>query len=119
MKDGEEEKRWVLCPWCGAKTRLQILRKTELVTFPLFCPKCRHESIINAKNFNDIHEGYNASPRSKDTYEIGNVTSIEPGIYIPNKFGIRIEMKRQLRLGEQPLSPKWNNCFTWVKYQME
>ena len=50
MKDSEEEKRWVLCPWCGAKTRLQILRETELVTFPLFCPKCRHESIINAKN---------------------------------------------------------------------
>ena len=51
MKDSEEEKRWVLCPWCGAKTRLQILWETELVTFPLFCPKCRHESIINAKNF--------------------------------------------------------------------
>ena len=43
MKDVGEEKRWVLCPWCGAKTRLQILRETELVTF--------HESIINAKNF--------------------------------------------------------------------
>ena len=40
MKDGEEEKRWVLCPWCGSKTRLQILWETELVTFPLFCPKC-------------------------------------------------------------------------------
>lgn len=39
----------------------------------------------------EIHEGFNASPRSKDTYETGNVTSIEPGIYIPNKFGIRIE----------------------------
>lgn len=39
----------------------------------------------------DIHEGFNASPKSIDTYEIGNVTSIEPGIYIPNKFGIRIE----------------------------
>ena len=26
MKDVGEEKRWVLCPWCGAKTRLQILR---------------------------------------------------------------------------------------------
>lgn len=39
----------------------------------------------------DIHEGFNASPKSTDTYEIGNVTSIEPGIYIPNKFGIRIE----------------------------
>lgn len=39
----------------------------------------------------EIHEGYNASPKSNDTFEIGNVTSIEPGIYIPNKFGIRIE----------------------------
>lgn len=39
----------------------------------------------------DIHEGYNASPRSNDIFETGNVTSIEPGIYIPDKFGIRIE----------------------------
>lgn len=39
----------------------------------------------------DIHEGYNASPKSKDIFEVGNVTSIEPGIYIPDKFGIRIE----------------------------
>lgn len=39
----------------------------------------------------EIHEGFNASPNSKDTYETGNVTSIEPGIYIPDKFGIRIE----------------------------
>ncbi|MDD6728420.1 MAG: Xaa-Pro peptidase family protein [Eubacteriales bacterium] len=39
----------------------------------------------------DIHEGFNASPRSTDTFNVGNVTSIEPGIYIPNKFGIRIE----------------------------
>lgn len=39
----------------------------------------------------DIHEGYNSSPRSKDIYESGNFTSVEPGIYIPDKFGIRIE----------------------------
>ncbi len=39
----------------------------------------------------DIHEGYNSSPRSKDIYKINNVTSVEPGIYIPDKFGIRIE----------------------------
>lgn len=39
----------------------------------------------------EIHEGYSASPNSKDTYEVGNVTSIEPGIYIPDRFGIRIE----------------------------
>lgn len=39
----------------------------------------------------DIHEGYNSSPRSTDVYKVNNVTSVEPGIYIPNKFGIRIE----------------------------
>ncbi len=39
----------------------------------------------------DIHEGYNASSKSKETFKAGNVTSIEPGIYMPNKYGIRIE----------------------------
>lgn len=39
----------------------------------------------------DIHEGFNASPRSNDIFEIGNATSVEPGIYIPDKFGIRTE----------------------------
>lgn len=58
MRDAEEEKRWGLCPVCGAKTRLQIFRKTELKAFPLFCPKCRKESVINAKNF--IIEAKNA-----------------------------------------------------------
>ena len=51
MKEATKEKQWVLCPWCGAKTRLQIFQETELKAFHLFCPKCRHESIINAKNF--------------------------------------------------------------------
>lgn len=39
----------------------------------------------------DIHEGYSASPNSKDTFKVNNITSVEPGIYIPDKFGIRIE----------------------------
>lgn len=51
IEDDKEEKQWVLCPVCRAKTRLQLLRETELKAFPLFCPKCKHESIINAKNF--------------------------------------------------------------------
>ena len=58
MRDAEAEKRWVLCPVCGAKTRLQIFRETELKAFPLFCPKCRQEIVINAKNF--IIEAKNA-----------------------------------------------------------
>ena len=51
MKEAAKEKQWVLCLWCGAKTRLQRLTETELKAFPLFCPKCRHESIINARHF--------------------------------------------------------------------
>lgn len=38
-----------------------------------------------------IHEGYNASPKSNDTFAPGNVTSIEPGVYLPGKFGVRTE----------------------------
>ena len=46
-----EERQWVYCPCCGAKTRLQLLRHTELRDFPLFCPKCRKETMINARLF--------------------------------------------------------------------
>lgn len=45
------QRHWVLCPVCGAKTRLQLLQETELKAFPLFCPKCKRESIINIKHF--------------------------------------------------------------------
>ena len=46
-----EQRQWVYCPCCGAKTRLQLLRQTELRDFPLFCPKCRRENVINARLF--------------------------------------------------------------------
>lgn len=39
----------------------------------------------------EIHEGYSAAPSSKNIYEAGNVTSVEPGIYLPERFGVRIE----------------------------
>ena len=41
---------WIHCPVCGNKTRLQIRVDTELKKFPLYCPKCRQESLIEAKN---------------------------------------------------------------------
>ena len=40
---------WVLCPVCSNKTRTKIREDTELINFPLFCPKCKQESIINIK----------------------------------------------------------------------
>lgn len=41
---------WVRFPVCGNKTRLQIRENTELKNFPLYCPKCRQESLIDAKD---------------------------------------------------------------------
>ena len=41
---------WVRCPVCRNKTRLQIRADTELKNFPLYCPKCRQESLIDAKD---------------------------------------------------------------------
>ncbi len=41
---------WVRCPVCGNKTRLQIREDTELKNFPLYCPKCKQESLIDAKD---------------------------------------------------------------------
>jgi Zn finger protein HypA/HybF involved in hydrogenase expression len=41
---------WVRCPVCGNKTRLQLRADTELKNFPLYCPKCKQETLIEAKN---------------------------------------------------------------------
>lgn len=41
--------QWLLCPICKSKTRLQIQEDTELKNFPLYCPKCKQETLINAK----------------------------------------------------------------------
>ena len=42
--------QWVMCPVCDSKTRIKIRKDTELINFPLYCPKCRKESLINVKN---------------------------------------------------------------------
>ncbi|MDR2635696.1 MAG: aminopeptidase P family protein [Campylobacteraceae bacterium] len=39
----------------------------------------------------DIHELPIVSPRSKDIVEEGMVFTVEPGIYLPNSFGVRTE----------------------------
>jgi len=39
----------------------------------------------------DIHEGPRLSSLSKSVLEAGMVVTVEPGVYIPDQFGIRIE----------------------------
>ena len=38
-----------------------------------------------------IHESPRLSPKSKHILEVGDVVTVEPGIYLPDKFGVRIE----------------------------
>ena len=39
----------------------------------------------------EIHEHPRLSPKSKQTLETGDVVTVEPGIYLPDEFGVRIE----------------------------
>lgn len=42
---------WVICPICNNKTRIKIRKDTQLKNFPLYCPKCKKESLICVNNF--------------------------------------------------------------------
>lgn len=40
---------WILCPICGNKTRVKMRSDTILKNFPLYCPKCKKESLIEVE----------------------------------------------------------------------
>lgn len=47
-----QSEKWLLCPVCQNKTRLRLREDTILENFPLYCPKCKQETLINAKQMN-------------------------------------------------------------------
>ncbi len=47
MRDIKTE--WILCPVCGSKTRDRIRKDTIIKNYPLYCPKCKKETLIDAK----------------------------------------------------------------------
>ncbi|HBI61503.1 MAG TPA: hypothetical protein DDY31_09870 [Lachnospiraceae bacterium] len=40
---------WIYCPVCGNKTRDRLRKDTVLKNYPLYCLKCRQETLIEAK----------------------------------------------------------------------
>lgn len=46
------KEKWILCPICNNKTRLKIRENTVLENFPLFCPKCKQETMIDVHQLN-------------------------------------------------------------------
>lgn len=41
---------WIYCPICKKKMHNKFREDTVLKNYPLYCPKCKRETIINAKN---------------------------------------------------------------------
>ena len=39
----------------------------------------------------EVHEAPRLGKRSEDVLEAGNAVTVEPGVYLPGRFGIRIE----------------------------
>ena len=50
----QEVTKWLLCPICDSKTRIKIRPDTVLINFPLYCPKCKQELLINVNQLNTI-----------------------------------------------------------------
>ena len=45
-----KQTEFINCPTCGSKTRSKVREDTVLINYPLYCPKCRQENLINAKD---------------------------------------------------------------------
>lgn len=43
----QKKSLWVNCPICSGKTRVKVFESTVLLNFPLYCPWCKQESLIN------------------------------------------------------------------------
>ena len=41
------EERWLCCPICGTRTTIKVFEDTVLLKFPLYCPKCKEDIIID------------------------------------------------------------------------
>ena len=41
---------WVRCPVCGSNTRDRIREDTILRNYPLYCPKCKQQTLIEVQN---------------------------------------------------------------------
>ncbi|MCI8668509.1 MAG: conjugal transfer protein [Lachnospiraceae bacterium] len=41
---------WICCPVCGNKACTKIREDIISRNYPLYCPKCKQETLIEAKN---------------------------------------------------------------------
>ena len=41
------KEQWIYCPICNNKTRIKIRKETMAENLPVFCPKCKIQSILD------------------------------------------------------------------------
>ena len=46
----KEKTEWLLCPICLGKTRIKVREDTVILYLPLYCPKCKRETLICVKD---------------------------------------------------------------------
>ena len=52
MRHNQTKTSFLICPRCGRKTRTLVQGDTELIRFPLFCPKCRYTCVVTFRKGN-------------------------------------------------------------------
>jgi len=46
-----KELHWAYCPNCGAKTKVGVYFDTVMIRFPLYCTKCKTETLVDVVQF--------------------------------------------------------------------
>ena len=79
---------WIRCPVCGNKTRDRIREDTILRNYPLYCPKCKQETLVEAKNLQvTVIKEPDAEPityRVQNSQVVGSIVFIN---LLPNVYG--------------------------------
>lgn len=57
--------QWILCPLCGNKTRNKIREDTVLKNYPLYCPKCRQETVSRCIEYELLHKAISKLPETQ------------------------------------------------------
>ena len=80
MDEIKEDSLWIYCPVCHAKTRVKVYSETVLIKFPLFCPKCKHETLIDVVKLKMV---------SKKPPKCKNRKVKRPSGDAPNQFSVK------------------------------
>ena len=73
---------WLLCPICKSKTSIKLRKDTELRNFPLYCPKCKLETLVSIKELLEGKETLIKGIKNKDKKSYNAVVKIGEKGYI-------------------------------------